>query len=54
MRKVKAANVHSSVEHLDKHVNVPAGGPEGADDFDLAEVGVNGLEDVSELDSLRV
>jgi len=52
--EVEAADVHAGVEHLDEHVDVPAGGTEGADDLDLAEVGVDGLEDVAELDSLRV
>jgi hypothetical protein len=52
--EVEAADVHAGIEHLNEHVDIPAGGTEGANNLDLAEVGVNGLEDVAELDSLRV
>lgn len=52
--EVEAADVHTCIEHLDKHVDIPAGGTEGANNLDLAGVGVNSLEDVAELDSLRV
>ena len=50
MRKVKAANVHSSVKHLDKHINVPAGGSKGANNLGLPQVGVDGFEDVLKFD----
>jgi len=46
MREVKAGNVHSSIDHFHKHVNLTAGWAEGADNFCSALGDVDGLEDV--------
>ena len=51
VREVEASNVHSCVEHLNKHVCVPAGGSQGADDLGLALVQIDLLEDVLESDA---
>lgn len=51
VREVKSGNVHASVEHLDEHVGVPAGGSEGANDLGLPLAKVDLLEDVLEADS---
>ena len=51
VREVEAGNVHACVEHLHKHVSVPAGGSQGADDLGLALVQINLLEDVLESDA---
>ena len=52
MGEVETSDVHASVKHLDEHVDVPAGGSEGADNLGLAEAEVNLLEDVLELNSV--
>ena len=51
MGEVEAGNVHASVNHLDEHVNVPAGWAQGADDLGAALGDIDALEDVGELDA---
>lgn len=50
MREVETGNIHASVEHLDKHVDVPAGRSECANDLGLAGLRIDGLENVVEAD----
>ena len=52
--EVKTGNVHTGVEHLDEHVNIPAGWSKGADDLGLTHGKVDLLENVRELDAARV
>jgi len=49
--EVEAGNVHTGVNHFDEHVNVPARGSKGADNFGAALGNINALEDVGELDA---
>jgi hypothetical protein len=49
--EVETADVHAGIDHLDKHVHVPAGGTQGAHDLDLTALGVYRLKDVAKLDS---
>ena len=51
VREVETGDVHASVEHLDEHLSVPAGGSERADDLGLALAELDVLEDVLELDA---
>ena len=48
--EVQTRHVHASIEHLDEHFHIPAGGAEGADNFGLAGVGVDCFEDVVKFD----
>lgn len=52
MGEVKTGDVHASIDHLDKRVNVPAGGTHGANDLGLAQIGIDVFEDVGELNSV--
>jgi hypothetical protein len=52
--EVEASDVHTGVDHLDELLNLVAGWAEGANNLGAAEVGVDGLEDVLELDVLGV
>ena len=54
MREVEASNVHAGVNHLDELLDLVAGGSESAVDLGAAELGVDGFEDVVELDVLGV
>lgn len=52
--EVEAGDVHTGINHLHELLNLVAGWAEGTDDLGAAEVGVDGLEDVLELDVLGV
>ena len=54
VREVEPGHVHAGVKHLDEHIGLPAGWAEGANDFGLAKVEVDRLEDVVEPDAARV
>ena len=54
MREVEASDVHAGVNHLDKLLDLVAGGYESAVDLGAAELGVDGFEDIVELDVLGV
>lgn len=50
VREVETSYVHACVNHFNEHVDIPAGWPEGANDFGSALGNVDGLENVGELD----
>ena len=50
VRKVETRDIHASIEHLDEHVNVPAGWAQRADDLGFALVEIDLLKDVLESD----
>jgi hypothetical protein len=54
MRKVETSDVHAGVEHLDEHVDVPAGGSERANNLGLTVLKLDLLENVLESDATRV
>ena len=54
VREVETSDIHASVEHLDKHVSVPASRAEGADDLGLTLGELDLLKDVLEADAARV
>ena len=51
MREIETGNIHSCIEHFDKHFNFPAGGSKSANDLCLAQGKIDLLEDVLELDA---
>lgn len=46
VREVEARDVHAGVNHFNEHIDIPAGWPEGANDFGSALGDVDGFEDV--------
>ena len=51
VREVETRYIHASVEHLDEHVNVPAGGAQCANNLGFALAELDLLEDVLESDA---
>ena len=51
VREVQTSDVHASVEHLDEHVDVPAGRAQCANDLGFALAELDLLEDVLESDA---
>jgi len=51
MREVETSDIHTSVKHLDEHVNIPASWSEGANDLSLACGKIDLLENVGELNA---
>ena len=49
--EVETGDIHACIEHLDQHVNIPAGGSESTNDLSLAHGKVDLLENVLELDA---
>lgn len=49
--EVEAGNVHAGINHLDEHVDFPAGWAKSANDFGSALGNIDGFEDVGEFDS---
>lgn len=54
MGEIETCDVHASVDHLDEHVDVPAGGAQSAHNFGFARCRVNRLKNVLEFDAARV
>lgn len=54
VREVETRYIHASVEHLDEHLGVPAGGSQSADDLGLAVLELDLLKDVLEADATGV
>jgi hypothetical protein len=52
--EVETGDIHAGVDHLNEHLGGVAGGAERADDLGAAEAGIDGFEDVVELDVLGV
>ena len=51
MREIETGNIHSCIEHFDKHFNFPTGGSKSTDDLSLAHRKIDLLKDVLELDA---
>ena len=51
VREVETRHIHASVEHLDEHVDVPAGRAQCANDLGFALAELDLLEDVLESDA---
>ena len=51
VREVETSDVHTSVKHLDEHLNIPASWSEGANDLSLACGKIDLLENVGELNA---
>ena len=49
--EIETSDIHAGVEHLHEHLDIPAGGSEGANDLGLALVEINSLKDVLESDA---
>ena len=49
--EVETGDIHACIEHLNQHVNIPAGGSESTNDLSLAHGKVDLLENVLELDA---
>ena len=54
MGEVQASDVHTSIEHLDEHIDIPASGSEGANDLGFASSHIDGLEHLRKSDVSRV
>ena len=52
--EIETSDIHAGVEHLHEHLDIPAGGSEGANDLGLALVEINSLKDVLESDATAV